>query len=107
VKVVLGIKKNFYPPAFFYEGDVRIIIKNIAGIPTKGRSIYGFFVTEEEFNRLFPEIYNSYRTMPISEAIGKIFKKGSNIYMEELLGMHKVPIRKIRIWHTLGWSFEV
>ena len=103
---MFGIEKNFYPPAFFYEGDIRIAIKNVAGIPTKGRSIYGFFVTEEEFNKLFPEVYNGYRAMPISEAIGKIFKKGSDIYMEELLGMHKVPVRKIRIRHTLGWSFK-
>ena len=105
VKGVLCLKKNFYPPAIFYEGDIQVIIKNIAGIPTEGRSIYGFFVTKEDLEKLFLK-RGDYYIMPIRELRISIWKRGGGVYMKELLEMSKVPVRKIGIRHMLGWSFK-
>ena len=102
---MLGIKETFYPPAAFYDRDIRITIREIAGKAVEGRSIYGFFITEKELNKLFPKT-GDYRVMPIGEFKGNIFKKGKDIYMERLFKELEIPVRKIRFWHILGWPFK-
>ncbi|MCK4525424.1 MAG: hypothetical protein KAU07_03230 [Candidatus Andersenbacteria bacterium] len=106
VKAMFAFGKTFSPVIVFKKSNVPMIVKKIAGVQAEGRSIYGYFLTDNEIDRIFPRIHEDYYTMPLWNPKRSLFKKGKDIYMREILKKADVPIRKIKSRHILGWSFK-
>lgn len=130
---VIGYEKRFYPNSVVKESDFPRIVMKIGNRDVEGREVYGFFVTEEEFQTnvakkyCFDGLYDvpivQYeRNEPIRIGVGNpssppskeflkkvsegAFIKTSEVNVKNTLKELGVEIREIKWYHRLGWLLK-
>ena len=132
---IVGAHKEFFPGAVVREDNFPAIsmgIKNRGRV--EGRNLYGFFVTNDEFFGKLSQIYcgdgfyevhylkyekgEAIDLRPIIENPPKemhdeflrnvkegAYCMGSDANVIKTLKKENIPVRKIMLWHRLGWKF--
>ncbi|MCK5413140.1 MAG: hypothetical protein KAI57_02070 [Candidatus Pacebacteria bacterium] len=102
---MFNFRKKFEPVQVFDKDGVRMTIFKIAGKPVEGRRVYGHFLTDHEYDILFP-VSGNIRVVPLVDYKKSHFRKDRDMFMRVLLSKEDIPIRKIGNRHILGWSFK-
>ncbi len=132
---IIGTERTFFKNAVITEKDIPSAIMRIKNLgKIEGKDLYGFFVTQDEFLEKLSSIYccDGWYDVPIvryetgesivlAEKISRehlnesssfdkkilegTFIKQNEINVEKQLKDLNIPIRKIRVWNKLGWSF--
>ncbi|MCK5466606.1 hypothetical protein KAI56_03895 [Candidatus Parcubacteria bacterium] len=112
------------------EEDFPKLFVKIKGIWFEGRDIYGFFLKEKEFQEIAEDEFLNdgylgplnFKTDVIHLMTSEDSSKLSKEYLQQIergefivgnepditgkIKRHNLPVRKIKFWHGLGWSFK-